>query len=290
MKKNEIYELIESYLDGSLSIEQQQKVEQRMAADSAFREEVELHRSLQEDYKDPARWRLREVLTEVMQEPLVEQPQPVSTRRNFWWWIIVPALLLLVGGIWYFTKPGLTPTTLPPSENNSTSPENDQPALPADKSADDNTATQPIQQPQNSASIAQADPTNFKESPAMEAFMDIRGGADISLQITSPKNGTVFQTGSTGQTRLHFSGSLTELSPNDITVLDLLLFDNKNADKPLLTLTLKSTADANGNAGFDLRRMVNFSRGLYYFRIEERESGDMLWIGKFTIGSLHLNH
>ncbi len=114
MDNAELYELIAAYLDDELPAERRQEVEQRMAADDAFREEVALHRALQEDYGDPARWRLREAMTEIMNEPLPPEAPPTavtSGNANRWKFLALLAVILLAGfAVWQWSRPTSTDT------------------------------------------------------------------------------------------------------------------------------------------------------------------------------------
>lgn len=282
MDNRDLYELIESYLDGGLPDEQRREVERRMATDKAFREEVELHRALQEDYEDPSRWRLREALSGIMDEPPPPEtpaPEEKRPRRRRYWWTAIPAVLLLAGGIWYLMKPG-APAAVPAPAR--TQPENP----PVEQKNEAPSPKNPSQTPNKFMPIAQADPANFAKNASMEALRNLRGTGDISLQMTAPKDDAVFEPDGIGQTRLHFSGALAGLAPDEVLPLNLLIFNNRDADKPLLTLLTQAAADAKGAATFDLLQTVDFPKGLYYFRIDERESGEMLGMGSFFISRL----
>ena len=116
--------------------------------------------------------------------------------------------------------------------------------------------------------------------------MGFRGGSGMTVQMSAPKNATTIQPDAKGAANLRFSGTLKAAPPNETVQLDLLVFDNKDGNKPLLALSVQPASDTNGNAAFDLRQQVGFPKGLYYFRMEERESGELLVVGKFFIGSL----
>ena len=134
--------------------------------------------------------------------------------------------------------------------------------------------------------FAMADPANFSENKAMEMMIGgLRGSGDISLSITSPQKKSTFKPGNNGQTQLRFLGKVEEAEINTTVLLDLLIFNNKDINKQMLTLPLNIATDAKGNANFDIQEKVNFQQGLYYFRIQERESAEILEVGRFFIGS-----
>lgn len=68
MNKQDLYDLIESYLDNTLPETQRREVERRMTTDDAFRREVELHRELQARFNDPFRLQLRANLANIVKE------------------------------------------------------------------------------------------------------------------------------------------------------------------------------------------------------------------------------
>lgn len=281
MQNRDLYELIESYLNGELPDKQRQQVEQRMAADAAFREEVELHRALQEDYADPARWRLREALSDIMSEsppPGSSEESPPNRRRPLW--AAVPVVLLLAGGIWYFTRPPAPIPALSPTKH---LPETPPAKTQTPEAPPPNT---PIQRKQPSAPIARADPDRFKENTGKEAlFGRFRSESELHLDMSAPQNAAVFHPDDKGQTRLRFAGTLTGLEPGKTLSLNLLIFNNRDAAS-LLTLPIQITLDAKATAVFDLRKTASLPKGLYYYCVEQQESGDWLTVGKFFIGRL----
>lgn len=293
MEKMDLYTLIEAYLDDALPPDQRREVEQRIASDEAFREEVGLHRALQEDYSDPTRWRLRATLSDLMEEELpIDETTPSNPSGGLpkhWQWAgIVAAVLVAVMGVWYLAQIQSGQKAPEPVEKQTIQ----KPNVPiAEAEGTDSTIVKkgeepPTQKPKEPALIAQADPANFKESPSMEALMGFRGGSGMTLQMSAPKHATTIQPNAKGAANLRFSGALKAAAPNETVQLDLLVFNNKAGNKPLLSLSVQPASDTNGNAAFDLRQQVGFPKGLYYFRIEERESGEVLVVGKFFIGSL----
>lgn len=288
--KKELYDLIETYLAGALPEEKRQEVEARLASDEDFRQEVELHRALQESYTDPDRWQLKKALLEAMKEPLPPGDPPMEEETaavDNWkkWQLWIPVALLLGVGIWYFgwrdtplTRPN--PTDIPPVQTpNSSSPTNDQKEAPVPQG-------QPTEQKiPESQTIAMADPSNFEENPSMEGLVAVRGGGELTLALTHPKPEERFNPQPTGKTTLRFSGTVEGMPPNVEAPLQLLIFNNKNAKTPIRAQVVQLNSDAKGQAVFILGFQVGFPMGLYYFRFEESE-GEMLMAGKFFIGGL----
>ena len=69
-------DLIEQYLNGALPPDEHQALEARMAADPVFRADVELHGQLQEEFADPKKLRLRDLISDNVRE----QHTPASSR------------------------------------------------------------------------------------------------------------------------------------------------------------------------------------------------------------------
>ena len=283
----DLYKLIEDYLNDALPEEQRREVERRMESDEDFQREVALHRAMQDHFGDASGWHLYTSITEIMQEPIPADDSPPdgkpgdsSGRRWQWWWAI-PAVFMALAGVWYFSRPAerMTPpqpVQVPPTK----------PAPPATQPIAAEKDSQSVVNPEDKRFFAKADPADFVPNNTMEVYIESKtlGPEEISLQVTAPQNLAVFYPDKTGQTRLRFAGSFSGLPPNEKTAFDLLIFDNKNDNKALMTIPLQVSADAAGAAAFDLRNKVVFRLGLYYYQIEEKESGAVLMTGKFFIG------
>lgn len=290
-----LYKLIEDYLNDALPEEQRREVERRMADDETFRREVDLHRAVHEEFRDARGWSLYETMANIMQETErppndaqpAEKPGIPQGRRWKWVWWVIPVALVTVAGFWFFTRldeyrtpdqPAQEPTTLPPA---SSDPPPDEPPTPKNNSQSEN-------QPKDRRPIAQADPANFAPNLTMEAYVGstVLGQDDMSVQVSTPRIADTLQPDARGRTLLRFAGAFAGLSPREKSSFNLLLFNNQNANKTIKTFLLQPSADAAGAATFDLRETVSFPKGLYYYRIEEQETGEVLVVGKFFIGTL----
>jgi hypothetical protein len=214
MKNQDIFELIESYLDDTQSGEERKIFEKRMAEDKDFYHEVELHRELQEHFSDSGRWRLRSVLTDILEEPLpdgaltsgenpfVSEPDSqtsqdgkaliitgsqeekpgskiITLRRAL---AIAATLLVLVTAVfWLLQKPAPKEDLV--IENAKTAPkENANPPVekPADTVKPAQKSPPPEAPPQKPPKkeyrfIAEANPADFIPSNSMEVFLDSGG-------------------------------------------------------------------------------------------------------------------
>lgn len=293
MDKAELYELIAAYLDDKLPAERRQEVEQRMAADDAFREEVALHRALQEDYGDPARWRLREALTEIMNEPLPPESPPSaatpSANNQRWKILAMLAAVLLAGfAIWQWsrpTAPATPPSTPPPPTTEWPTPpvqeapaQQAAPTVPTPQKQGNSQQNKPAP-PKINAPIAQVDPADFLPNAEMEDMIvsNIRSEG-LEVKISSPANGADFRLDKHGEALIKFAGKM-EAEPD--AGLVLVIYSTKAVNNPDTTLPLDLKKTADGWA-FEIRKGLKLKPGLYYFTVEKE--GEAAYTGKFTVG------
>ena len=291
MENGDLSELIESYLDNTLSEEQRREVEQRMANDESFRREVQLHRELQENFSDPARWRLRSTMMEVMQEPISSEGPAFTSKpavaHKIWKWFILLAAVFIGIGFWYWLKPSADESLKDPIEAlPSVEPSSPMTGEQADSVVTETKETiSSKQQPEQPLQIALADPANFIPNPSMEAFVNsaFRSHDDLSLAMSSPVNSAAFTPNKKGETLIRFAGVLEGFSESEQGVFVVAIFNNKDVVKPLVSLPLKLKKDNTGWA-FDMKQRFKFPLGLYYFTIEHEN--EIIYTNKFTIGKI----
>ena len=177
-EKIDLFDLIESYLNNDLPDAKRREVEQRMVEDEAFRQEVELHRGLQENFSDPGRWRLRSTLAEVMKEnPPPDEPSFKSKpgfSKSRWIGIIFFSIVLIGIVIWYLLQSLPDQSTREPVESQPTlQPSIAVPGVESDTApvAAPRESVPQKQQPEENLLIAEADPADFIPNPSMEAFI-----------------------------------------------------------------------------------------------------------------------
>jgi hypothetical protein len=321
MKNQDIFELIESYLNDTLPGDERTLFEKRMAEDKDFYHEVELHRELQEHFSDPGRWRLRSVLTDILEEPLPdgaltsgedpfvsepdsqtsqdgkaliitgsqEESQPggkiITLRRAL---AIAATLLVLVAAVfWLFQKP------TPKEENlvveNSKPDSEESIETPIEKATD---TVKPIQEspppgqtqqepPKENRPIAGANPADFIPNTSME---DSGSRSEAFLNLNTPNDDDDFALNKAGEALVPFSGSFETKEKATAFDLVLLIFNNRDINNPLKSVPLELQQTAPGELTFDFRQRLTLPPGLYYFSIEFRDDGTPLYNGKFTIG------
>lgn len=306
MDEFEGQEIIEAYWCDKMSPEERAAFEQQLQSDPALLQQVEdwrlvflaTERLAQKDLQmNFARWKGE------MDEPVVIQQKTVLKPTLVIGLLIFLIVLVMIGwGTILFFKPPAPETNRSTAEliETETLEGRDANAIldtpltviskeSVEDSFSNKNAGKELTKSQNKVKkeyFAIADPANFAENKAMEMMISgLRGNGDISVVITSPHNGSTFKPGDNGQTRLQFSGKVEEAEINTTVLLDLLIFNNQDINKQMLTLPLNLTTNAKGNANFDIMEKVNLQQGLYYFHIQERGQGELLEAGKFFIGS-----
>ena len=306
MDEFEGQEIIEAYWCDKMSPEERAAFEQQLQSDPALLQQVEdwrlvflaTERLAQKDLQmNFARWKGE------MDEPVVIQQKTVLKPTLVIGLLIFLIVLVMIGwGTILFFKPTTPETNRSTAEliETETLEGRDANAIldtpltviskeSVEDSFSNKNAGKELTKSPNKAKkeyFAIADPANFSENKAMEMMIGgLRGSGDISLSITSPQKKSTFKPGNNGQTQLRFSGKVEEAEINTTVLLDLLIFNNQDINKQMLTLPLNLTTNAKGNANFDIMEKVNLQQGLYYFHIQERGQGELLEAGKFFIGS-----
>jgi hypothetical protein len=307
MDDNNTYDLIEAYIGEALPDEQRLLVEQRMAEDEAFRQEVNLHRELQEHFEDAQRWRLSALIKEVMAEPLPSEKPPGSSQshsRSFIGWWLIPLALLIGVGIWLFFQK-LNESTPPKHQKTAEEPETlaDDTIRYAPDWLPENTEQQPSERgvatqdsqekpatskpptppptPEKQGPIAQANPEAFAPNKSMEDILSsrsVRGLDTYSVNLTSPIDQANFIPESDGKATVRFTGKLERKVEGIAAPLQIVCFSTMNINEPLLEATVEP---AEGTGTFDLQQKVDFPPGLYYFLITLAKKD--VYVGTFTI-------
>ena len=284
MTDKERSELIQDYLEGIIPEGKRKEVEQRINEDMAFRQDVELHRQLQQQFSDPKRWELRKTLGARLDE--YEQKTAIKPGEKHYpkWSLGFLILALIVGGlfIWNYQTPKelpAPPTETVPAEKPTNPPvENKKPI----KEEAPKKEKEPGKQTRLKVPIAKVDPADFIENPSMEAL--IKGGfrsGGLEFEIENPLNTAEFSLNKNGKTSIVFSGALKNLEDQQ-SEFNLLIFDNKDSNDPLFSFPLNMQNTGGDNYGFEMKQLLKAIPGLYYFMVEYEE-GEILYAGKFFI-------
>lgn len=238
----------------------------------------------------------------VIQKNSIALPLKTVKSQLSWWWL--PLLLSGVLGLLYFAffsfdkEPPLLdafPVVVPEKQQDETviprpdidSLEKDKPSLKKATPATEIPTEQRLSPPPSS--IKKTPPpiaANFEANPVLEKFMgsSVRGDSfDFSVLI--PSANAVFKT-NTGSFEFQLQGQVrTEEALEDYT-FRWLLFSNQEADyktfRFLESQALEFTPQNEGFA-FKVQTTLDLPNGLYYYIIEDEDSGEMAFVEKFEI-------
>ncbi len=287
MMNQEDIELIEGYINNVISQEQRQEVEQRMATDEGFREEVEFQRKMHKHFQDEGWHRFRGMVQGVMDDNPVSQEMPQSappgkTKPSILLWVGLLAILLITGFfIWQWSRQA-KPTPIDSKIQPIETPPRKDPENKLDEIAPE--PTLPTQKPTVPPPLAAIDPANFVPNASMEAFVEgerMSGGLDLT--IASPHNGATFLLDKKGATDLYFAGTVEGIDEDESTTYSLSLYNNRMINKPLFSLPFDLRKAAAGKLKFELRHRLKAPPGLYYFTLEN-QAGEREYTGRFFIG------
>jgi hypothetical protein len=281
MENFDTNELIEQYLSGTLPTADKEAVEARIATDPAFRADVELHRQLHAEFEDPKKLQLRDLMREITETP----PPPTNRFAKF----KRPGILLLalllgwVGLVWLARAPEPAPATPTKEEIKPIPPTTNEPIATQDTQT---TPTEP-QDKKPERQIAMANPADFAINRAFDEHLGsstraTNGAADLK----SPRLGADF-TPENGRVKINFQGTAVASSDPAQSPLVLKIFNNQPNAEPIFNLSpvISSQSRATNEWAFSLSPKLRLKPGLYYFTIERQEDGDLIYIGKFTVGA-----
>lgn len=280
--ENDLDDLIADYISGALSPESRQQFEQRLAADPALARklalEQELHTALGSSTPEAAfRENLRR-LAEKFDHPEKLSPDPKGTRRNkTWFWWILGAGFIILSGILLW-RSSRKPSSEPVQESQKTPVNPGQQQRTPDATIPEIQDVHPDHTPVKSAPMASA----FEELPALETYIGSQlRGEDYHFIITAPLRNNPLRSNQ-GKTVFYLKGKLEGKMPADAS-FKVLIFSNSRrrfeAMQPLTAYSLGFDDDAQ----FNLGAILPLSPGLYYYLIEEQESGSWVYVDKFSV-------
>jgi hypothetical protein len=295
----ELYKLIEDYLNNRLPEERRQELEHRMEKDEAFRKEVQLHRAMQEEFSDARGWNLYASLQEIMQEDetpgLEVYPHDNRRKSRNWLWVIA---LCVVGGIffWYFSNTFEPPPPQPPGQDpsidatDSPTRGNDPVKEKAEDTVDPQNNPRPKKDSNKKEQMASIDPKSFEPNQTMETYIGSGGTLStggMGVRMDPAKQPVSFFLNKEGASPLLFSGRFYGLRPESDTRFVFNVFDNKNTLDPKASIPLAVNAGSSGTVEFIVDQRLKLIPGLYYYQIEHESSGAVLVTGKFFVGYMN---
>lgn len=279
MENLDTNDLIEQYLNGTLSQTEREAVENRITGDPAFRADVELHRQLHTEFEDPKKLHLRDLMFDITQAP---PPPPSVGKSGIFKGIGITLLALLLGWL-AWSRLARAPETPPPP--------------PAPPVTNEPVATQDVQSPPNKPEdkksnqlIAMADPKDFNINPAFESRLSLSGSqsraVDGSAELKSPRQGANF-TPENGRVSIKFQGTAGADSGSEQNPLLLEIYNNQPNPKTLHSLypTVSASSRATSVWEFSTTAKLPLKPGLYYFNILRQDDGAVVYTGKFTVGA-----
>lgn len=190
--------------------------------------------------------------------------------------------------IWQFpfSPSSEAPTTesteiIPPSisseeKTETVPPENIAPAAPKKETPKTNPPTKTPKQklPKKPRPIAAAD---LAPNPMLETIIGLQyRGSDVEFEMQTPQKDFQVKS-SNGRVALSFSGKLITDESEITDDFQLLLFSNKKVDfeefKPLIAQEITLEKSAEGGFSFQLEAALVLNPGLYYYMIEDVNSG-----------------
>ncbi len=269
-------ELIERYLDGTLSEAEREALNTRLAIDDAFRAELELHQQIHAEFADPKKLQLRDMLTDILQQ----EPTPTEAEKPSNGWKLAGLVLIVLLGaglIWWMA--GQTKNPMP------SAPEQPQQTAPIQQTGNDPDTTQSGKTPSNA--IAMVDKAAFKANKVFEARLGnggIRSSDAAESKMTQPAMGANF-TAANGQVKINFSGTIPSEADAEELPLQISVYNNLSTDVPVAQFAPQMT---NRNQQvekwtFSSRQMLRLTAGLYYYTLERKSDGELMYVGKFTV-------
>lgn len=292
MDKQTVFETIEQFLRGKLKGAELKSFQEKLESDQSFANEVNIHRSLENALKHSPEDDLRANLDKLSRE---YKPKKKWNRLIS---LLALAFLLGLGG-WWFLKDTNTiaegPSPIDTHQESTTSPEQE---ATHEEKIEPNPEVQPLESPaiQEEKTTIDTEKTkapsslpiaaNFEVNPLLEPHIDnfIRGG-DYEFEIIEPTRETQIKIEKSEAT-FHFSGLLKTEKTTLNDDFQIHLFSNKTEDyenfRPIFTLPLNFDQQEDGFK-FDVIHHQTLAPGLYYYLLEDANSGEMIRVGKLEI-------
>ena len=277
-RKDGLDEKMDRYLQQEMGPEELKQFQAAMAADDALRAEVELQTEMKAYLEDSPENELRRNLQKLSAQ---YQDKPASSGPKRLWYLLL--LIPILGGLlWWASTPSTTQATgsEEPAVEQSEEANPEQNTSPQDETAPIPEAPAPTRP---SGPIA----ANFAPNPALEFLLDNNARSN-GWQMEIQNSQQDVSSAGNEMTPLQFSAIL---QGDDITadqVFKLHLFDNdaqRYADFDALhsfDLALRPEGAPNTYA-LNLSAEVQLKPGLYYQILEDFETEEILWAGKFMV-------
>lgn len=293
MNKQQLFEQIEAYLAGKLSVEERNVLERQIAEDSELAAEVSLHRQVEKLLTDHPKLEFLQKLADLSAEFSTPPGPSPDWRSRFrrWWWLPV-LIAAIVPFLWWWgvrsennipaqtEKPTIQPEDTP-TEIMAPSPTPD----PVD------TARNPVLTPVPQASLRRY-PENsvYARNPEMEKWLASSPDDFYKVDTVVLEK---FPGDSKGTYNVRFYGRMiTALDPPQ---MELVLSDNRlPAGKETWRMAVTATLipDSENTFAFAARKTYNLeasgtavlANGLYYCRLLRPGGAHSIWTGRLVVG------
>jgi len=275
----DIDDLIADYLQGNLAPPAQERFEQRLATEPELAARVALEREVAAalDASSPEN-QLRAKLQQLaarydMPETLTAEPDRAAGKGRRWWALIVGLLILAVAGYWTLLqedKPAINQPLLPEPELPAAAPTKNSPQA---QVTDDKPA--PAKKRQLMAAA-------YHTLPELEPYVgsQLRSG-EIRVLVHEPQSNASLELRA-GQVLFQLSGKAEGRVPADAS-FQLMIFSNSQKDFEAMRPVVSQTLAPDPTGAFFVKKQLALSQGLFYIVIEDRQSGEWLFVDKFLV-------
>ncbi len=313
MKEEHLYEKIEAYLNGDLSVTDRKVFEEEMAKDVTLQKEVRLHSRLHNELSKPNKKLLRDNLKTISAKQVINLKDGETIQENldtsksspFKWWPFLLLGLAFLLGAYYFTRPSaevVNPIETPPEQKIETpgqlpqEPTIEQPT-PTQKSSTDGEVLHQANNDKIETSkqnekplIASANPADFKSNPYLDNQIGntVRGESYSVVMDASATAETMTLLNGVAQLRLKGALKTDGEIAKDASFV-LMIYTNKKEDyledRSILNVPINLQPLKNDAFPFQFNANLRITPGLYYYIIAEKDNDEPLHVGKFEVQS-----
>lgn len=279
MNNESLDDLIHDYLSGVMDIETRKEFESQLASHPDMAERVrferELYNAIGQSPENDLRANLQQITRRFDQTEFVSVPVSTekTSRKRLWRGVGILALLgALV--LWWITQYRMKPDATP-------APASEPVQIISTPTIEQTPAVQeapPPQAVQKSRPVA----ASYEPIPALETYVGSQyRSQDWKVTVEEPLPNAQLPA-KNGHLSLHISGNIQSTVVAE-PGLRVLIFNNDlksfEAMQPIANAALKVAPDGN----FLFEKVMVFKPGLYYYLIEDEESGNWLFVGKFRM-------
>jgi hypothetical protein len=275
-------DLIEEYLAGTMDAITQEQFERRMAADPDLSARVQLERelfcALGASAENELRANLRHISAKFETPDSLDErvATPPQRKRRILPGLLILLFMALVGAFFVF-RALQTPTAVLPASPSAPAQQS-APGAPAQDAAPVQKPTQPNKAVQKSRPIASA----YEPIPKLDSYIGSQfRSADFHVTVHTPApDATLAAAG--GKLEFALSGEIEGELPADAG-LRILVFSNNLRDFEAMRPIENSALQLSAEGKFVFKKEIPTASGLYYYLIEEQQSGAWIYVARFQV-------